>query len=239
MGGHEHQHVLGQVKTTEGNRTRSSCAQEYPHDMCMRILHGLLLEGRERERATVVHSVMMTEELKDDQSEKKVIQVLRRCHENLGHPSQARFLAMLKNARATERCLHLARGLSYCPTCDASRREKSHHVARHDRAEEFNSQVYMGTFEVELPWRKMKILNVVDEATRYQMCVPLWKGFDFDVSKVRVAYRRYWKRWAGVPVKAVTDGGPEFGEEFSVALQQDGTLHEVTAAHAPWQIWSV
>ena len=157
---------------------------------------------------------------------KKVVQVLKRCHENLGHPSQARFISMLKNARATERCLKLAKGLS-CPTCEATKRERSHRVSRHERAEQFNQQVYLDTFEVELSWRKLKVLNIVDEATQYQTCVPLWKGFD--VAKVRVAYRRYWKRWAGVPVRIVSDGGPEFSDEFTAALQQDGTVH------APWQ----
>ena len=76
-------------------------------------------------------------------------------------------------------------------------------------------------------------MNIVDEATRYQTCVPLWKGFD--VSKVWAAYRRCCKRWAGAPMSVTADGGPEFSEDFLSALQQDGTLHEVTAAHAPWQ----
>ncbi|CAE7633612.1 GIP [Symbiodinium pilosum] len=87
--------------------------------------------------------------------------------------------------------------------------------------------------QVELPWRKLKMLNVVDMATRYQVCVPLWKGVDARCA--RVAYRRYWKRWAGSPVKAWTDAGPEFGEYFTSALEGDGTWHEVTASHSPWQ----
>ena len=71
---------------------------------------------------------------------------------------------MLKNARSTEKVLKLAKGLS-CPTCEATKREKSHRVANHDMVG-FNDKVCMDKFEVELPWRKLKMLNVVDEASR-------------------------------------------------------------------------
>ena len=132
---HEHQHVLGQVHTHEGSQARSKCAQERFQEMCTRVVHALLRERREGLNATMLRSVHMTESLGDDQSEKRVVQVLRRCHANLGHPSPARFISMLKNATATERCVKLAKGLS-CPTCVASRIEKSRRVARHERAEQ-------------------------------------------------------------------------------------------------------
>ena len=98
----------------------------------------------------------MTEGVRDSQDERKIVQTLKRCHENLGHPSQARFIAMLKNLRATDRVLKLAKGLS-CPVCESTRRERSHRVSRHERAEQLNQQLYMDTFEVELPWRKLKV----------------------------------------------------------------------------------
>ena len=78
--------------------------------------------------------------------------------------------------------------------------------------------------EVELPCRKLKLLKI-DEATRFQVLVPLWNGHEVD--KVCVAYRRYWKRWAGAPVRALTDGGLEFGEALASAMQQNGTWREV------------
>ena len=229
---HVHEHVLGSVRVDGVRKARSELSQEYPKEMCRRVVRSLMREKREKEETRVRHSVLVIEQLQDSHDERKIVQVLKRCHENLGHPSQARFIAMLKHARATERCIKLAKGLQ-CPTCEASTKQRSHRVARHSRAENFNEQLYLDTLEVELPWRKLKLLNIVDEATRFQVLVPLWKGFDVD--KVRVAYRRYWKRWAGAPVRALTDGGPEFGEAFTSAMQQDGTWHEVTAAHAPWQ----
>ena len=106
-------------------------------------------------------------------------------------------------------------------------------MAKLEHAGRFNQAVALDTIEIELPWRKLKMLNVVDAATRYQMVVPMWKGAD--AKRTRVAFRRYWKRWAVAPVKVWTDGGPEFSEHFTCAMEADGTWHETTAAHSPWQ----
>ena len=143
------------------------------------------------------HCVLMIEGLADDKSEGHVMRILRRCHENLGHPSKAKFIAMLKGARATTRCLKLAKGLT-CPACERADRVRSHPVSRVESVRQFNQLVALDTFEIELPWRKLKLLNIVDCATRYQVVVPMWKGID--ARRTRVAYRRFWKRWAGAPI---------------------------------------
>ena len=96
-----------------------------------------------------------------------------------------------------------------------------------------NQLVALDTFEIKLPWRKLKLLTIVDCATRYQVGVRMGKGID--ARRTRVAYRRFWKRWAGAPIKGWIDGGPEFAEAFMAALETDGTWHEMTAAHSPWQ----
>ena len=61
----------------------------------------------------------------------------------------------------------------------------------------------------------------------------MWKGIE--VKRTREAYRRYWKRWAGAPKKVLSDGGPEFGQEWTDALSRDGSAHDVTASYSPWQ----
>lgn len=98
---------------------------------------------------------------------------------------------------------------------------------------DFNELVAVDTFEVELPWRKLKLLNIVDIGTRFQTCIPLWKGIE--ARHVRKAFRRNWKRWAGAPRTVISDGGPEFGTSWTDHLSGDGTEHSVTAAYAPWQ----
>ena len=133
-------------------------------------------DARARGLSQATHWVLTVESL-NTEDEKKIVQLLKRCHENLGHPGQARFISMLKAARANEKCIKLAKGLT-CSTCDAMRNQKSPNVARAVKDLEFNELVCVDTFEVELGWRKLKMLNLVDMATRYQLCIPLWKGFE-------------------------------------------------------------
>jgi hypothetical protein len=105
---------------------------------------------------------------------------------------------MLKAARATEQVLRVAKGLS-CTTCDMFKNQSAHHVSKPTPIVHFNDVVAVDVFEIELPWRKVKMLNIIDIATHYQMCIPLWNGIE--IKRVRKAYRRYWKRWAGPPEK--------------------------------------
>lgn len=219
------------VKTENGWKTRSSLAQEYPQDICKEILLGLRDDQQRRQQGHVVHCVLTVETL-NTQDEKKIVALLKRCHENLGHPSTPRFVAMLKAARANETRIRLAKGLT-CATCKELQGEKSHNASKAVRDLSFNELVCVDTFEVELANRKLKLLNIVDIATRYQVCIPLWKGIE--VKHVRKAYRRFWKRWAGAPRTVVSDGGPEFGATWTDKLSTDGTEHVVTAAYAPWQ----
>ena len=81
--------------------------------------------------------------------------------------------------------------------------------------------------------KKVNMLNIVDEATGMQICVPLWKGKKAE--HARTAYRKNWKRWAGVPKGVLTDGGTEFDGSMQQGLETDGSFVEKTSAYAPWQ----
>ena len=123
-GQHEHQHVFGMVSTTDGWLPRSRCAQEYPPQLVKGILSGLLEDKEKRLTSHAVHCVLTVEAL-DTKDEKKVAALLRRCHENLGHPSTPRFISMLTAARANDMCIRIAKGLK-CTTCQAMQGEKMH-----------------------------------------------------------------------------------------------------------------
>ena len=212
---------------------RSKLAQEYPQQFVKALLRGFLRDMHEREQSHVVHCVLTVEGLDENkQDDKRIAVLLKRCHENLGHPSTPRFIGMLKAARATEKCIQIAKGLRYT-TCEQFQQQKSHHVSKATPIYHFNDVVAMDTFEVELSRRKLKVLNIIDLATHFQMCVPLWKGIE--IKRIRKAYRCFWKRWAGPPKKVITDGGGEFGQEWTDMLFRDGSIHETTAAYSPWQ----
>ena len=215
-----------QKHNTEADDAASTCMK------CVAV--ALLDRKRARLEVHASHCVFTIEELREsgEESEKKVMSLLRKCHENLGHPSPARLVMLLKSAHASERVLKLARGLE-CETCSALSRPKSHNVTKMRRATEFNQQVCIDTFELDVRHAKVHFLNIVDEATGFQMCTPLWKGMQ--ARHVRNAYRKSWKRWAGPPVRLFCDGGKEFEGEFEHGLSLDGTFSDASAAYAPWQ----
>ncbi|CAE7892992.1 GIP, partial [Symbiodinium necroappetens] len=84
--------------------------------------------------------------------------------------------------------LRLAKGLR-CETCDELSKPKSHHVTKLRKATEFNQQVCVDTLEQEVRDMKVHFLNIVDEATGYQMVAPLWKGMQVAFSKAQVEAR--------------------------------------------------
>ena len=53
----------------------------------------------------------MLEDLADNESDARIMRKLRRCHESLGHPSTTKLIAILKNARAIDCIVKLAKGL--------------------------------------------------------------------------------------------------------------------------------
>ena len=164
---------------------------------------------------------------------RKVRESIRRCHVNLGHPSRERFLHMLKSANANPQAIRIAKELK-CSTCEASRPRESHRVVRTTRAQAFSQQICMDTFEFPLkPNKKISMLNIVDEATNIQICVPLWEGKKAE--HVRAAYRKNWKRWADVPRRVLTDGGTEFDGAMRTGLELGRSFVEKTAAYSPWQ----
>ena len=228
-GKHEHQHIEGQTRCGCKWVNRSSVAQVYTRDFVETILSVVRKESKDRDV-----DVLTVEELKKGQDNKQHLKnTLMRCHVNLGHPSKERFIHMLKSANASEEAIMCAKEL-VCSTCAANRLKELHHVAKKTRAEGFNQQVNMDTFDLPIYQQKvLKMLNVFCEGTGLQMCVPLWKGAK--AFEVRKAYRKYWLRWAGVPVRVLTDGGNEFEREAQEGFDRDGTFVDKTAAFSPWQ----
>ncbi|CAE7790061.1 RE1, partial [Symbiodinium necroappetens] len=74
---------------------------------------GVLRAKHHVDEVHAAHCVFSVEDLRGDAAldDRRVMTILRRCHENLGHPSPARMNMLLKAAHASERVLKLARGL--------------------------------------------------------------------------------------------------------------------------------
>ena len=223
---HDHQRVEGQTQVGGRWVNRSRCAQVYPKRLVDKIVGCFLQYKRQK-----AHEVLAVEALHEDRTDLE--RSVRRCHVNLGHPSKERFLHMLKSAKASNRAMEIANKLK-CSICESHKPYPSHAVSKHKRAEGFNQQLNMDTFEVEIFQKKrLKMLNLFCEGTGLQICTPLWKGAT--AKEVRGAYRKYWKRWAGNPVKVFTDGGTEFDSVVQQGFEDDGVYVEKTAAYSPWQ----
>ena len=174
-GDHEHEHIFGSVKTKWGWRHRSEFAQRYPQKMVNVIISGFMEYQHNKEKEVAVATVYAVEVFSKETDERQILVALKRCHENLGHPFNARLISMLRFANTNDKTIQLAKGLT-CPTCNSKRVPPSRPVAKERKAWEFNKQIMVDIFEVEVLGRKLKCLNVVDEVIGYQMVAPLWHG---------------------------------------------------------------
>ena len=119
---------------------------------------------------------MVSEQLKEPDPG-GLLESVRRCHVSLGHPSKERLIHMLKSAGASDKAIQVAKDLR-CSVCESRRPPESHKVAKARKpAEFFNAQSNMDTFELPIYQNKpLNMLNVYDEGTGLQVCIPLWKG---------------------------------------------------------------
>ena len=128
-----------------------------------------MLESEVNQSTRVRSCAIAVEQIQADEgdgvSDKKIMSLIMRCHVNLGHPSLPRLVGMLKAARASDRALKLARGLTRS-TCEPVKGEKTYRVARVENATRFNQMVCLDTFDLGIGTRKVRFFNMIDAATR-------------------------------------------------------------------------
>ena len=164
---------------------------------------------------------------------------LKKLHNNLGHPSKASLLRVLRNSGASEEALSRASQFS-CPTCEASRRPAEAVPAQPAHAEGFNDRVGMDVkyFQGWKLGEKVPCLNIVDYGSSFQQVIPL-PGRETGVT-LRQAYSQFWLAWAGVPNLIVLDPSqPNLSEALCQPCENEGSRVCHTAAEAHWQIGKV
>ena len=144
---HKHQHLSGKAKHEGKWQGRSRLAQRYPEEMCKAVIRGVVKEKQASEQSVVQNSVYVLESLGESESDARTMRTLKRCHENLGHPSSPKLISMLKSAHAKERVLKLAKSPT-CPVCDSTSRFKSRPVATTQGATQFNQVVGLACWRV-------------------------------------------------------------------------------------------
>ncbi|CAE7403523.1 unnamed protein product, partial [Symbiodinium necroappetens] len=175
-----------------------------------------------------------TTEAKLTESQKRLV---RKLHENTGHPPKERFLRTLRAAGALPHVLKYIRDVFECETCAAKRLPDHRRKGQCPRVHSFNRVLSVDVFYVPVKGSSIPILNVVCHGTNYQVAHRIHGtgGGTPSSSATWKAFLSTWVRFLGPPSMVITDGGKEFQGRFERGVEQLGTLHHVTAPDSPWQ----
>ena len=180
------------------------------------------------------HETTEVPEAKLTESQKRLV---RKLHENTGHPPKERFLRTLRAAGALPHVLKYIRDVFECETCAAKRLPDHRRKGQCPRVHAFNRVLSMDVFYVPVKGSSVPILNVVCHGTNYQVAhrISGTGGGTPSSSATWKAFLSTWVRFLGPPSMVITDGGKEFQGRFERGVEQLGTLHHVTAPDSPWQ----
>ena len=165
--------------------------------------------------------------------------VLLRLQRNLGHPSSADLVRILRHGQASEQALRLAKELQ-CPFCQSHAKPHAALPAHPVHVTEFNQQI--GIDVKHLPgWRanqKVLSLNIVDTASGYQRVIPF---FETETSRLLwQLLKDHWIAWAGPPREIILDPkATNLGEPLVIPLEQQGIHVRQIAAGAHYQLGKV
>ena len=176
----------------------------------------------------------------NDQRKDQMLQSLRQIHMNLGHPSNAALVRVLKHGGASQEAMDLARDFS-CEVCKAQRKPSPANPAQAGRVTEFNKRVGLDIKYLQgwLPNQKIPTLNIVDYGSSLQIMVPL-PGSRETADSVRKAFQERWVSWAGRPEEIVLDPAQvNLSEALTVPQELAGSIVNSTAADAHWQLGKV
>ena len=146
-----------------------------------------------------------------------------RLHTNLGHPSQAGLLRLLRRAGARPDVLKAA-SLVRCDVCGSVARAKHPRPARIHDVYDFNGRVLLDTLCIkDANGLTHSMLNIVCDGTTYQVVWPLLQSTGVPPAElVRKTFCTVWSSWAGFPQQVFVDRGKEFLEYVCEWLRGHG-----------------
>ena len=160
--------------------------------------------------------------------------LVKRLHQNLGHPSKEDFCRALRMAKAREEVVRYVKEDFRCGVCDSKQLPKAARpstIPRH-----FETGKVVGVDVVYFPGVEARqstpVLNIIDWASCYQMLEPI------DTKSSQHVWTKFWQSWArtfGVPEVIVVDQGKEFLGEFGKNANEAGAVVRTIGARAPWQ----
>ena len=159
---------------------------------------------------------------------------VRNAHYNLGHPSTATLLRLMRRAGANEAVQRYARWWK-CPQC--SEREApgaTPTTTAPYRPRTFNLMVGCDMKTVhDHQGNQFHTLNIIDFATTFQVLAML-EGCSAEECAEK--FWLWWVVWAGPPKTLVTDMGTSFLAAFITLAERYSATSKVIPTEAPWQV---
>ena len=162
--------------------------------------------------------------------------VIKRLHQNLGHPPSHELVRILRHGQATPEAIEVAKNL-VCDFCQSQVKPGIPLPAQPNRVSELNHQVGLDVKNLRgwRPNQKIKALNMVDTASGFQRMVPF---FETETSSlIQRLFSEHWVAWAGPPRELVLDPAQtNLGDPMVVPCELKGIHIRPIAAGAHWQL---
>lgn len=158
--------------------------------------------------------------------------VLKRIHQNLGHPPNRDLVRHLRLGGAPEKLIRAAEQL-VCRTCERSTRPQSSRVAHPCVALDFNEAIAADVIWLDTATsRNHPALNIVDIASTYQVVVPVSSTKSEELAR---AMLEGWINWAGAPKHLLVDLDSGFRDQFLKLMDSRSIIVRCAAGQAHWQ----
>ena len=175
-------------------------------------------------------------DLSEEKSDEELLKVIDKVHKNLGHPPVSDLVRILKHAHASGRAARLAHK-HVCAFCRAQIRPHVPLPAKTSRPTVFNQCLGIDVKFLHgwQPNQKIKALNLVDQASCYQLVIPFHERETSEVIKRLVA--EHWVRIFGPPKEVVIDQArTNLGEYLQSYFDSQGCHVHQIAGEAHWQL---
>ena len=171
------------------------------------------------------------EDMQPTSEEKRLV---KKLHENLGHPEPKMMARSMRIAHAKPQLVRYAAKEFKCEICQSRQKPKPARPAVLPRFYEPGKVVGVDVVFLRAldPRDTFPCLNITDWGTGYQMVERLKS---VDASHTWRTFLRVWGRAFGIPEIMIVDLGPEFRGDFADQAAQSGALIRHTAARSPWQ----
>ena len=183
------------------------------------------------------HEVLAAKpDMSEDRSDEELLKIIDKVHRNLGHPPNHDLVRILKHAQASDKAISLAHKHS-CSFCRSQIRPHVPLPAKSSRPRDFNQTI--GIDVKNLPgWRpnqKVKALNIVDQASCYQLMIPFYVRETSELIRKLVA--DHWVRIFGPPKEVIVDQAQtNLGDPLQTYLESIGSHVHQIAGEAHWQL---